>query len=268
MKILKISIITLILFFTSSSVNAATTNETMFMDIYNITNDLNVDKSDVAIDYSIEIIKQLPNSLEAFYVTALIPKLIGQKKAMTKFKELKEKFFFDLNNTQTNLPEKILILLLLGIEINNPEQAHESSKIFFDTLTNIKNNCPNKNYVALSTLLLYAISGDKEYYNFYINNFPKHSCVPLANLLYITHVYYTSNDFTTCINQLNKYIKEYDKIYTPFGWEVTLDYYNLLIYCYLRTNNYEAAKANFNLMEIKAPNYDNIKQLRKTLNKH
>lgn len=235
-----------------------------FDSFYNIIN--NQDTSDVAliIDYSVEIFKNKPDSLESMYVLSLLSRVKLNNKIRNKIQELKTKYFDSLNDANSDIPEKLILLVLLlsGIDANSAEDLDVNITLCKKSLNFIKDNCQNKNYVALVYLILLLDLNEREgITKVFKEQYPNHKCIPLIELILLSELYHQKK-FQNCIDECEIFIKNYKEITTPFGWKMVMDCYNLLIYNYLALNDYENAKKYYNLIETEAPKYDNLKELK------
>ena len=248
--------------------NSKEINET-FISFYNTVNCTATSGNPLLIDYSIEILKYKPNSLESMYVFSLFSRMTLSEKIHDKYIKLKNKYYDDLNNVNSDIPEKLILLLFLIMDVDEKSlnEADNNAITFKKTLNLIKDTCQDNDYSALATiLLLFDLKERDNYSSFFKEKYPNHKCLPLVELIMLSDLF-SKKDYQKCINECENFIKKYEKIVTPFGWRLIMDCYNLLIFNYLATDDYENAKKYFNLIETEAPNYDNVKQLKQKINK-
>lgn len=248
------------------------TNEvSLFKNFYDMVNNPKESSNPAIIDYSVEIIKNAPDSLESMYVFSLLTRIsTNDDRINNKYYELKDKYYNDLDNTDVNMPEKLVLIFLLntGIDINSDNDMANNVNKFKESLNKIKDFCNNKDYAALANILLmFDLEKQELYFKELKTNFPNHKSLPLAELVIINSLY-SKKEYNKCINECEIYVNKYGKILSPFGWKLIMDCYNLMIYNYLALKDYENAIKYFKIIENEAPNYDNIKQLKAKINKY
>lgn len=84
--------------------------------------------------------------------------------------------------------------------------------------------------------------------------------------MFIVTQYYNDRQYEKCIQEANRLIEKYKQIVSPFGWKLVMDYYGLLIHCYVEINDTENAEKYIMLMEHDAPDYPEINNLKDLLN--
>lgn len=249
----------------TTSIYAQTTSENIFSDYYKMVKNNKNSNNFIAIDYAIKILKTQPCSMEAFYTLSLLPKVLNNEGVKTKTQELKETYYSDIQNVNSNTAEKIILLTLLVSDSNSPEEIQENFNFFKNTLIKIKEECINKDFAAIATFMLFLdVDNKEEYYNFFKTNYNEHPCIPLVDLIIISN-YFGQKEYDKCINDAKQFIEKYKNITSPFGWKMIMDYYNLIIFNYIALNDNENAIKYYNIIENEAPDYDNIKQLQKIL---
>lgn len=241
----------------------------LFLPFYKTINCAETSSDPILLDYSIEILKYKPNSLESMYIFSLFSRVTLSGEIHKKYILLKDKYYNDLNNANTDISEKLILLILLILDVNekSPDEINNDILTFKNTLNLIKDTCQDSNYSALATIILFFdLKEQNNHLRFFIEKFPNHQCIPLVKLIMLSDLY-SKKEYQKCINECEAFIGKYDEIVTPFGWRLVMDCYNLLIFNYLAINDYANAKKYFNLIEAEAPNYDNIKQLKRKIKK-
>ena len=83
--------------------------------------------------------------------------------------------------------------------------------------------------------------------------------------LFIATQYYNEKQYEKCIQETNKLIEKYKEIASPFGWKLVMDYYCLIIHCYIEMNDIENAEKYYDLIEKEAPDYYYLHQIKMSL---
>ena len=254
-----------------ATVYATTTDEvSLFKNFYGMFCNPKEKDNPVIIDYSIEIVKNMPDSLDSMLVFSLLTRMSIDDRINRKYYQLKEKYYNDLDNVDVNVPEKLVLLFLLttGIDVKTDEDMNNNINKFNSSLIKIKDSCKNKDYAALANILLMF---DKEKQDLYIKdfktNYPNHKCLPSVELIVLSRLYATK-EYQKCISECELFIKKYEKIQTPFGWRHVMDSYNLMVFNYLALKDYENAVKYCKMIEVEAPNYDNLKQLKSIIKRY
>jgi len=224
-------------------------------------------KYELAIDYSVEILKK-PNTIEAICALPFICHIAQNRNGPpSKFKEFKEKYYSNLNDYSTNMPEKIILayMMLNGV---NPDHNHEefeiNSKRGLETLLNMKDNCSNNDYAVIVFLILMGRKSQLSYEFF--NKYPNHQAIPWVNLN-ITIDYYLKDDTQKAIKTAHEMIEKYKNIMTPSGHRFVINYYNVIVRSYIKLNDYANAKKYLDLIEKEVPNYWYLSRLRPDVEK-
>ncbi len=247
-----------------------------FKNFYSIvipkTNDSIIDflsiNSNVAIDYSVEILRAKPFSMEAFYVIYFLPRVFNGKKFDEKFVLLKDNHIQNIDDLNYETHEKIVFLLMLlsNSSAKSYEENNSNVELAKRVLNNMKSMCENKNYAALANIVLFFDKHEKtNNLKFFKENFTNHPAIPIVELELQSFNY--ANDIQTCIDELNKLMAKYDNIVTPMGYKIKIEYLNSLTYCYLKIGDYENANKCIDLIKKYAPEYRNLKNLLDNLNK-
>ena len=221
-----------------------------------ISNNLN-DKMDIAITNAIQIIKNNPNSLEAFYTLTLLREINLSAKVTNVFKELKDKYYPSINDLNTDFPEKIILAFLIGcgIESQNFDEQVSNFKQIIDILKNNKDSCQNINNKSLISILLFL---DKEhsqqYMDDFLTNFPDHPAVPLVTLDKIS-LKYIDGSALDCIEEIKLWKEKYGEKISPLGWTLNVEAYSLITSCYISVKDFDSARKYYDLINKEAPLY-------------
>lgn len=258
---------------------AQTTNEVEIDKLFemcgSIVSNKEIEKLPTLIDYSIQILKYEPNSLRADYTIGFIcfAGSHDEKCMKDKFFELYEKYYANIENTENDMAEKIVVagLLLCGFSINEMTYAETeiSNKNGNRILRNIIDNCANKDYAALGMLMLdLGISNDesKELCEKFKSDFPTHKAMPLVDLRLLSRKFYYSKppNYLVFIDEINKLIEKYKNIDSPRGqgvYKITVEYYASILEAYIKLNNINEAQNYFALIKKEAPEYYDLKRL-------
>ncbi len=239
-----------------------------FKECYNIAFiENNPSKYNIAIDYSIEILKKCPNSFEAVFTVNCINKITlpgNQEFIQKKYTELFLNYYDKLTNLRDNIPEKLVLSTIFYHGTGNPLTIKEADQ-HFETgqkfLTQIKDST-NLDYAPLACLLL-GYTNPKSgacYYKEFKEKFNKHSAIPFVEM-YIIYTEYCLNqkNYSKAIELLNNLILK-NNIMTPLG-HIKLDYYEMIIQCYIEANDLDNAKKYLEKIKFEVPNYWNIKNI-------
>lgn len=224
-------------------------------------------KYELAIDYSIEILKK-PNTIEAICALPFIAHMAKNKTAPPqKFKELKSKYYSSLNDYSTNMPEKIILAYMMLNGVNpdhNNEEFEINSKLGLETLLNMKDKCPDDNYAIIVFLILIGRNNALSYE--FLNKYPEHQAIPWVNLN-LAIDFYLKGESIKAIEFANEMIEKYKNIMTPSGYRFVINYYNVIVLSYIKLNDYAKAKKYFDLIEKEVPNYWYLFNLRPRVEK-
>ena len=191
MKKIIVLIILLLFSFGSTVVNASNNNEikNLYKKLSEIIspNDENKvvlnEKTHLALDCLIEILKKDPGSLEAYYALSMFTnpdkkKIIFNEKAKEKWFLWRTKYFDDKLNFDSN-PVETLLYFALDEYCNDYKILRANDNIGVD-LKSMSQKCKNENYRALAAAVL---NHDLLYSNQkFIENFPDHLAIPFIKL--------------------------------------------------------------------------------------
>jgi len=268
-RIFLIILIALNAFIVNASAQVST-SETSLTESYKNLEDIYINavlrddysKYELAIDYSVEILKK-PNTIEAICALSFIAHIAQNRNAPPqKFKEFKEKYYTNLNDYSTNMPEKIILAYMMLSGVNpdhNNDEFETNSKLGLETLLSMKSNCPNEDYAVIVFLIL--MGGDNNLSYEFINKFPKHQAIPWVNLN-IAIDYYCKDNAQKAIEIANEMIEKYKNIMTPSGYRLVIYYYNVILLSYVKLNDYVNAKKYLGLIEKEVPNFWYLPKLR------
>ncbi len=253
------------------NVNAQmSTSETSLTESYKNLEDIYINvvlrddysKYELAIDYSVEILKK-PNTIEAICALPFIAHIAQNRNASPqKFKEFKNKYYSNLNDYSTNMPEKIILAYMMLNGVNpdhNNEEFEINSKLGLETLLNMKDKCLDDNYAIIVFLILMGRDNNLSYE--FINKFPKHQAIPWVNLN-IAIDFYCKDNAQKAIEIADEMIEKYKSIMTPSGYRLVIYYYNIMLLSYVKLNDYANAKKYFDLIEKEVPNFWYLSKLR------
>lgn len=219
-------------------------------------------KYEWAIDYSVEILKK-PNTIEAICALSFIAHIAQNRNAPPqKFKEFKEKYYSNLNDYSTNMPEKIILAYMMLNGVNpdhNNEEFEINSKLGLETLLNMKDKCPDNDYAVIVFLILMGRNNALSYE--FLNKFPKHQAIPWVNLN-IAIDFYCKDNAQKAIEIADEMIEKYKSIMTPSGYRLVIYYYNIILLSYVKLNDYVNAKKYLDLIEKEVPNFWYLSKLR------
>lgn len=221
------------------------------------------DKYDIAIENAIEIFKNAPSSLESYYALYWLLNIKLNDKVIKKFNSLKTLYFSSIDIFDSNQPEKLVLIALIGsgVEKNSLEEANSAFQEAHKFLIKAQDTCTNKDYLPLIKLLMMF---DPEQGIDYANNFkaeyPNHPWLPFIDLIIVGDIL-NKKDYQKCINTSIELIEKYKNIKSPYGWKIIIDYYNLLTLCYLDLKDTPNIQKYFQLIKTEAPNYFQLKNL-------
>lgn len=205
-----------------------------------------------------EIIKRRPASLESYLSLIALNNddFNFNDEAISIYKNFKSKYFQDLENVNKDCAEKLFFIklyLLFDANVINtfPNENYEKNKIkCMDALEKFKNECEDKNYSALATIILFLLDHKKEkaYDTYFIDTFPNHTAIPYIKLEVFASKA-AKGSYSECISETLKLINEYGNIIVPYGYKFKADCYDLIISCYLAQNDFDKAKQYFILYE-------------------
>jgi uncharacterized protein (UPF0305 family) len=153
----------------------------LFKDFYKIFNNKILSDYDKTIDYSVEILKYKPKSLEASNVICSLFSIMDVGKdgcLKNKFIKYKEKYFSTIEDYSSNVVEKIMLAYMLSYgftsknsDITDQEEMQQNSDIGNEILLKMKENIPDENYRAI---VLALIADSDTYYREFLEKYPTH----------------------------------------------------------------------------------------------
>ncbi len=225
-------------------------------DVFNIVMGGNKDKMEIAMDYSIEILKRNPWSVDAFGTIMMFENYIINKSIENKYYELKEKYFSTIDDLSTNTAEKLMLLSLWGAAIDeiSPEESKENVKKIIKILIKNKNAINNKDITALITIMLfYDRQNVLSYIDEFLEKYPDHPAVPPIELNKITIIY--KKEPQKCIEEIEKWMKKYDNLMSPLGYKLNITAYGSLLGCYFELDDKENLKKCIKILNDINPNF-------------
>jgi len=245
----------------------------IFKESFNIANSEQIAKYGIFIKNTINIFKNKPESLEVNYLSYLIKDVVDYEKSLDTllpdFKELYYQYYNSINNYDQDMPQKLVLsyMLLRGFNIEGDTddvKLLEISEHGHEILKDIKDKCENKSYAAIATLMLSYIfikSGlDEEF----ITKFPKHPAIPFVEAIVINRKY-SSKDNKKLIEQLLLLKGKYSKVLSPFGYNLYIQYYGLIVNAYFELGELDNAQKYLDKIKREAPNYWNLPNLENLL---
>ncbi|MEZ7893163.1 MAG: hypothetical protein QMC67_15615 [Candidatus Wallbacteria bacterium] len=235
-------------------------NET-FNSLYNLINDNNQEENHnpyIAINKVFYILKKYPESLEAFYTLTLFDKINDLDIVARKIKNIPEDCNID------SCPVNILVNSMIILRFDSDEVDNVSLERLKKYLIALSQGT-NKYYAALASIILMKDSPiRKNEYDKFKEKFPDSAGIPIVDLFIATQ-YYNDRQYEKCIQETNKLIEKYKEIVSPFGWKLVMDYYCLVIHCYIQMNDTANAEKYYELMANEAPNYYYLHQIKMSL---
>lgn len=271
MKTLKFFLIVFLMFNIMIPVYAQTSTDEVVIKKLNELTAIGINKTGesygIAVDDAIEIFKLKPSALESYYALYWLTSISRNETLLKKYNELKDKFYSSIENFDSNQAEKLVIIALMGsgIDATNIDDIKDTSKASFEMLKKIKNACVDKNYNSLITLFQMF---DDENYALYVQEFkaenPNHTLIPIFDLTMVGALL-EKKEPQNCIESSLKLIEKYKNVSTPYGWKVTMDYYNLIVLSYAEMKDYNNAKKYYELMKKEAPSCYHIDGLKRMI---
>jgi len=272
MKKLTILII-MVLVLMPFKLNAQTTNDIsinkLFIDFDSIIFNKQTESYDKCIDNALIILKTAPKSLESYYVMSMLDNIIQTDKTIEKIEKIKEKYYSDISNIETDTVEKLILLVFLanGIGAQSYDEKINNQKITIEWLNKVKVTCSNKDFAALATVLLFF---DKEngYNNtiYFKENFPKHPFIPLVCLDIIAE-HSIKGEYDQAIKEIEELTEKYKDIITPYRCKLKFEYYALISINYMLLGDINNAKKYVELIEKEEPNFHSLKSLKNKISK-
>lgn len=271
-----ISIIILFILILTSPIYAQSTHEiklnAIFLKSFDIAVSENFDLYHLIVDYSVEIIKYKPDSLEIVYLSVPLNYVMdtdSQKKQIQYIYNLyKDKYLSDLENLETDLPEKMILALMLrsGLHILNYEITPEEQALYktgTKILEKIMNEHSVKNYATVAGLLLQiGTEGTALHYGkIFKEKFPEYPFMPKIDLDVFVCENSLKENYQTVIDMPQEFIEKYKKINTPFGYKMVIDCYASIIWSCIEIKDFKKANEYLDLIKKEAPNFWGIKHL-------
>ena len=218
-----------------------------------------------AIDYAVEILKINPYSSEAYSVIASFHPGIdfnNDKKALAKYKLLKQKHLKHLNDFDTDLAEKLITMRIMYC--GDPGNYNEDSMLqnidFSITfLKKMKKDCKDKRLASLASAALFK--EEKEGRQEFSKNYPDHPAIPFIKLD-IAAGLIAKEEYQKAIDDIKKICEQYKDVYSPEGWNFEIDCYETMIYTYSKKGDYESAQKLLKIVEENAPQHPLLNDMR------
>lgn len=255
--------IILILFFIlilTGHANAQETSEVstsaLIKDVFSITAGADSEKMDVAVDYSIEILKRNPWSIEAHNTITMLRLFNITKKVEKKYYQLKEKYFSTIDDLSTDTAEKLMLLSLWGsaIDVSSPEEAKNNLNRIIEILKKNKEIISDKKCSSLIIImLLYDRENMLSYLNEFLEKYPDHPAIPIVELNKLTIL--NRKNPKKCIEEIENWQKKYANIISPLGWKLNVSGYTALLDCYFELNDMENLKKYVEILNDISPNF-------------
>lgn len=244
----------------------------LFKENFTIGQDGILDKFSVFLKNTIDIYKIKPESIEIAYISFLLKDVVDYEKSfdilMPNFLELYNKYYQSKNNYDIDTSQKLILsyMLLRGFNSNNSTDESimlAASKEGENFLKAIKEQCTNKSYSAIATLMLSYIFIKSEFETEFITKFPNHPAIPFVEALAISRKY--SNNNHKLIDELLQLKDKHPNVLSPFGYKLYIQYYGLIVNAYFELGELDKAKEYLNIIKSEAPDYWNLPSLEKLL---
>lgn len=271
-----------IVLFASSECYASKINrfDTTFKEKMNIVYNSDWQNYHLFIDYSINKLKEKPNSLEAILIINNLKRTFvddHNTNVNDKFRELYNKFSSSLNtDSDTDTVEKLVLAYFLYAYYSNDEITEEETdknhNIGKEALEYIKNNCKNKDYSALSLLILAIDNSSVNSLNLlesFRQLYPNHSAMPLVDFGLISnkHFFSETSNYSLFIENALLLADKYKNVSAPTGdYSINIFYYDLIVIACIKSNKLEDAQKYYEYMKKEAPDYYLLKKLENCLN--
>ncbi len=247
--------------------------DTLFKELYKIfDNDIKI-KYDKAIDYSVEILKMKPKSLEASYIICSLYPVVSSGNdyyIKDKFIDYEKKYLSNIEDYSSNIIEKIILAYMMSFgftsnknDIPDQDEMQQNAEFGENILLKMKDNIPDENYRAIVLLLL---ASDEKYCHEFLEKYPGH---PYSDSIErnIIFSYFKNQQYEKYIEEVNKLISKYKlkEIITPFGYHGAIDCYSLIVSAYVELEDYKNARLYLDMIKEEAPDYWEIKSLEEEL---
>jgi len=262
----KLLIFTLFIIFNFSIVSAQTIENSITLKLKEltlITSSQKAEKIDTAIDHAIQIFNYNPSSIESYYALFWLLQITCPQNMVDKSNSLKRLYYPSITNFSSNQAEKIVLILLLGsgVECDNLNSAEQSFNKSIEMLKKAQLSCNDDKFIPLLKFLLtFDKVNGTQYTIDFKKNYPNHPWIPFADLILVGDLL-NKKEYQRCINDSTKLIEKYNDLKTPYGWKLIVDYYNLLVLCYLDLRDFNNVNKYINLIKKEAPNYYQLKNI-------
>lgn len=227
---------------------------------------------ELAVDYAIEILKNHPASIEAYFVINDLF-YIGNDKVsdelMNKYELLKSNHWNDLNNIENNVAEKIVFMNLVFksfYHYDRFEEAINNNDICDSALRKIKTDCSNKLYAMLATVTLFKNRKTRnEEIKYFIQNFPDHPAIFYAEYMLNVLTCLENKEPQKGLEQANIYLKKYGEINTPRNYKFKYEAYSAMVSFYIQLKDQENAHLYYNLILKGCPGHYDMPGLREEM---
>lgn len=250
----------------------AQTNEISINDLYRNFNKIidSKENQDIAIDHAIEILQKAPESIEAFRTLTVIRDIEVTDALRQKYNSLFAQYFSELNDTNSNTAEKLILIRLILMcfyDFKSYEEVWGKDKICDETLIKIKNECNNKNYSALALKILFLNQKKGEdYMREFIEEYSDHPAIPYVELELNIVGCWINNEPTKGLEEAQKILKKYSTLITPDGPRFALSVYGFMSTFYARLKDYNNAFKYFNLIKAECPLHPDLPEIEKEIN--
>jgi len=226
------------------------------------------EKSDVAIDYAVEIIKRAPESVEAYLTLVALVKIKTTDKVCHKFESMKDKYFSILDDPNNDVAEKLVFIRMMFMvfyDFSSVDEVNKNDIKCFDALIRFKDECKDKGLAALATqLLFYKKNKEDEYRKEFLEKFSENLAIPYVEMDLIANLW-ANNENQKCIDEALKWCQKYNNLKTPDGYRAVLCAYELISGCYVELKDPENALKYYNMIKSEAPDYSNLYDLKKEI---
>jgi len=220
----------------------------------------------IAMDYTVEILKRNPASLEAYCALAHIRYgLEYNQKATEKYKIWKKKYLNALADPDTDSAEKLVFMAVLYNEdpdVYNDKPLEKNHKICVDGLKKMKDECKNRDYAALATLILFSERNKNLHCFEFLEKFPSHVAVPIVKLSIATGHIFIDKDYDKCIAETNNLYNRYKNNEMPDGWKFSINCYEILAWAYIAKKDMKNATKYYNLIKESVPDFPNLRGIK------
>lgn len=252
----------------------------MFKNYYKILHD-NENKDEfkkncnthLAIDMLSDVIHKAPGTLTTFEMISLL-KVVkfweNDKILKEKYLKMKEKYLNNLNSTEDDTADKLLLIILIrsadyAYTLNEREEE-ENYKKCVEGLIKMKVECTNRDYRALALYCLLSVS--RTYNDEILANFSDHPLIFIGeqnaiSYKYLNDKYESIGDHLTKLDELKTLYKKYENLVIPGGYEMEVKLYSVFATTYAYNfKDYETAQKYLKQIEEKAPDYYKLQSIK------